>query len=425
MAQTITEKILAAHSGQSAFKAGDILDIDVDVLLINDVSGPVAIEVFQKMGDGDVFDKEKVIMVLDHFTPNKDVTSANISKGMRQFALEKGIRHFYDAGYGIEHVVLPEEGIVKPGDLAIGGDSHTVTYGALGAFSTGMGSTDVAGVMALGKTWFKVPEQMKVWLLGKPNKWVSGKDVILSLLAAIGTDGALGKSLEFDGPGVLHLDMDSRFTICNMAVECGAVNGIFNFDAVTKEYVDRVRLSAFRELHSDPDAPYQKTFEMDLSALEPMVAMPHLPSKGIPISKVSNIPIDQVLVGSCTNGRISDLRVAAEVARGNKVHPFVRAFVIPGSRKVFAQALKEGLIDTLTESGFTVLPPGCGPCFGGHMGILAEKERCVSTTNRNFLGRMGGKDSEVYLANPAVASAAAIAGKLVHPSEVKRDEDKG
>ncbi|MEN2997325.1 MAG: 3-isopropylmalate dehydratase large subunit [Acetomicrobium sp.] len=418
MGRSITEKILAAHSEQGDFKPGDIIDVTVDMLLMNDITGPVAVEVFDKMGDGEVFDKNKIAIVLDHFTPNKDVTSAKQCKTMRDFAAAKGIKHFYDAGYGIEHVVLPEDGIVKPGDLIIGGDSHTVTYGALGAFSTGMGSTDVAGIMALGKTWLKVPEQIKVLLVGLPNKWVSGKDVILYVISLLGTDGALGKSLEFDGPGAKHLNMDSRFSICNMAVECGAINGIFNFDDVTKEYIESLGLKDFCEYRSDSDAIYKKVIDVDLGELEPIVAMPHLPSRGVPVSEVKDIEIDQSFIGSCTNGRITDLRIASEIVKGKKIHPRVRGLIAPGSRKVFAQALKEGLIEIFTESGFTILPPGCGPCFGGHMGILAKGERCVSTTNRNFIGRMGDKGSEVYLANPAVAAASAITGKLTHPSEV-------
>ncbi|HOP87432.1 MAG TPA: 3-isopropylmalate dehydratase large subunit [Acetomicrobium flavidum] len=418
MGRTVTEKILAAHCKQGNFKPGDIIDVDVDLLLMNDITGPVAVEVFNKMGDGDVFDKNKIVVVLDHFTPNKDVTSAKLSKTMRDFVAEKGICHFYDAGYGIEHVVLPEDGLVKPGDLVIGGDSHTVTHGALGVFSTGMGSTDVAGIMALGKTWLKVPEQMKVLLVGAPGKWVSGKDVILYVISMIGTDGALGKSLEFDGVGAKYMDMDSRFTICNMAVECGAVNGIFAFDEVTKKFVDALGLRDYKEYKSDADAIYKKIIDVDLSELEPMVAMPHLPSNARPVTEVGDIKIDQVFIGSCTNGRIKDLRIAAEIVKGKKVHPSVRGLIAPGSRKVFAQALKEGLIETFTDSGFTILPPGCGPCFGGHLGILAKGERCVSTTNRNFVGRMGDKESEVYLANPAVAAASAVAGRLVHPAEV-------
>jgi 3-isopropylmalate/(R)-2-methylmalate dehydratase large subunit len=418
MGRTVSEKILAAHSDKDDFKPGDIIDVTVDVLLMNDITGPVAVDVFDKMGDGEVYDKNKIPIVLDHFTPNKDVTSAKSSKIMRDFASTKGIKHFYDAGYGIEHVVLPEDGIVKPGDLIIGGDSHTVTYGALGAFSTGMGSTDVAGIMALGKTWLRVPEQMKVLLAGAPQKWVFGKDVILYVISLLGTDGALGKSIEFDGDGAKHLNMDSRFTICNMAVECGAINGIFNFDDVTREYAENLGLGSYSEYKSDPDAMYKSVINVDLSELKPIVAMPHLPSKGVPVSELKEIEIDQSFIGSCTNGRITDLRIAAEIVKGKKIHPRVRGLIAPGSRKVLSQALKEGLIEVFTESGFTILPPGCGPCFGGHMGILAKGERCVSTTNRNFVGRMGDKESEVYLSNPAVAAASAVAGKLIHPAEV-------
>lgn len=418
MGRTITEKILAEHSDQKNFKPGDIIDVKVDFLLVNDISGPIAVQEFQKMGGGEIFDKNKMAVVLDHFTPNKDVNSANVCKLMRDFARQQGIKHFYDAGYGIEHVVLPQNGLVKSGDLIIGGDSHTTTYGAIAAFSTGMGSTDVAGVMALGRTWIRVPQQMKFILKGKPSQWVSGKDIIIYIISKIGTDGALGSSMEITGDGVKFLDMDSRFTICNMSIEAGAVNCIFNFDDTIKNYEEARGIKDYRSYISDEDAEYEKVYEVELAHLKPMIAAPHLPSNGVPVEEISGVEIDQVVIGSCTNGRLQDLREAAKVAKGKKVNENVRALVIPGSREVFYEALKEGLIEILTESGFTICSPSCGPCFGGHLGILGRSERCVSTTNRNFMGRMGDKSSEVYLASPAVAAASAIMGKIASPAEV-------
>lgn len=418
MGKTITEKILADHSTQKNFKPGSIIDISVDFLMTNDISGPVAVQEFNKMGGGDLFDRDKVCIVLDHFTPNKDVISANVSKLMRDFAKEKKITHFYDAGYGIEHVVLPEDGLVKSGDLIIAGDSHTTTYGALGAFSTGVGSTDVAGIMALGTTWIRVPEQIRFVLKGKPCKWVGGKDIIISIITMIGTDGALGKTMEITGDGVDYLDMDSRFTICNMGIEAGALNCIFNFDKFTKVFEEDRKIKYYKAYSSDADAEYSATYEIDLSKMHPMVAVPHLPRNGKPASELKNIKIDQVIIGSCTNGRITDLRTAAEIVKGKKVSPYVRAIVIPGSRKIYRQALKEGLLDVFTESGLTICCPTCGPCFGGHLGILGKGEKCIATTNRNFIGRMGDKTSELYLSGPAVAAASAITGRITDPEEV-------
>ncbi|TZE81514.1 3-isopropylmalate dehydratase large subunit [Calorimonas adulescens] len=418
MGKAITEKILSDHSEQKDFKPGDIIDVKVDFLLTNDISGPVAVQEFEKMGDGELFDNNRVAIVLDHFTPNKDVVSANVSKTMRDFAKSKGITHFYDAGYGIEHVILPKDGMVKSGDLVIGGDSHTTTYGALGAFSTGVGSTDVAGIMALGTTWLRVPEQMKFVLKGKPDKWINGKDIIVYIISKIGTDGALGKSMEITGDGVKYFDMDSRFTICNMGIEAGALNCIFNFDEITEIYEKNAGVSNYKIYKSDEDAEYDYVMEINLEELQPMVAAPHMPSNGRPVTELSDVNIDQVVIGSCTNGRIGDLRTAAQVVKGKKVSPNVRALLIPGSREVYLMALREGLIEIFTESGFTVCSPSCGPCFGGHLGILGRGERCVSTTNRNFVGRMGDKSSEVYLASPAVAAATAITGKITSPTEV-------
>lgn len=418
MGKTITEKILSDHSQQKDFKRGDIIDVKVDFLLTNDISGYGALQEFEKMGGGELFDSNKIAIVLDHFTPNKDVISANISKTMRDFAKSKGIIHFYDAGYGIEHVVLPHDGMVKSGDLIIGGDSHTVTYGALGAFSTGVGSTDVAGIMALGTTWLKVPEQMKFILKGKPDEWINGKDIIIYIISKIGTDGALGKSMEITGDSVKYLDMDSRFTICNMGIEAGALNCIFNFDDITESYEKEIGVSNYKIYTSDQDTNYDYIMEVNINELQPMVATPHTLSNGVAASELSEVHIDQVVIGSCTNGRISDLRTAAQVIKGKKINSNVRALLIPGSRDVYLTALKEGLIEIFTESGFTVCSPSCGPCFGGHMGILGREEKCISTTNRNFVGRMGDKSSEVYLASPAVAAATAITGKVTNPKEV-------
>jgi 3-isopropylmalate/(R)-2-methylmalate dehydratase large subunit len=416
--KTITEKILSDHSKQKEFKPGDIIDVNVDFLLTNDISGPVAVQVFNKMGGGELFDNERVAIVLDHFTPNKDITSANISKLMREFAKAKKVTHFYDAGYGVEHVVLPEDGLIKSGDLVIGGDSHTTTYGAISAFSTGVGSTDIAGIMALGKTWLKVPEQIRFILKGRPSKWINGKDIIINIISKIGTDGALGRTMEITGEGVKFIDMDSRFTICNMGIEAGALNCIFNFDDITKIYEEERGIFDYKSYVSDEDAKYSDTFEIDLNKLEPMVALPHLPSNGKPVSELKDIEIDQVIIGSCTNGRLGDLRTAADIVRGKKVNPNIRAMIIPGSRKVYLRALHEKLIEVFTESGFTICPPSCGPCFGGHLGILGKGEKCISTTNRNFIGRMGDKTSELYLASPAVAAASAITGKISSPMEV-------
>lgn len=419
---TIAEKILARHAGKTQVVPGEIVEVRPDLLMVNDVSGPIAVGEFKKMGATKVFDPEKVAVILDHFTPNKDLKAARASTIMRNFAQEQGLRHFYDAGFGIEHVVLPELGLVRPGDLVIGADSHTTTYGALGAFSTGVGSTDLAGAMALGKTWLKVPETIRIEFTGSLGKWIGGKDLILTVLGRIGVDGAIYKVLEFGGPAIHGLDIDGRLTMCNMAVEAGAKAAIIAPDDQTwawlKENTGYDHDGSLFWLKSDPDAGYLRTEVVDVSALAPQVAVPSLPANVRPVSDLRDVRIDQVVIGSCTNGRISDLRVAASILRGRKVHNRVRTLVIPGSRKVYARALKEGLIETFIEAGAVVCAPTCGPCFGGHLGILDEGESCVSTTNRNFIGRMGHAQSKVYLAGPAVAAASAILGRIAHPEEV-------
>jgi len=433
---TIAEKILAARAGKRQVKAGDILVVRPDLLLLSDVSGPMTVDAFQSVGARQVFDRDRVVIVLDHFTPNKDLNAARVSSKMRDFARSQGIERFYEAGFGIEHVVLPEQGLVRPGDLVIGGDSHTVTYGALGAFATGVGSTDLAGALALGETWIKVPETIRFNFAGKPNRWVGGKDFILLVLGKIGVSGALYCAMEFAGEAVSALSMDGRFTMCNMAIEAGGKAGIVEPDEKTVDWfrealettlseggsLARLPLElteqSLSDLRSDPDCEYREVYTFDVSDLEPLVAAPHLPSNVRPVSELRGIEIHQVVIGSCTNGRISDLRLAAQVLKGRRVYRSVRALVIPGSQRVYRQALKEGLIQTFVDSGAVVLPPTCGPCFGGHMGILGEGERCVSTTNRNFVGRMGHETSEVYLAGSGVAAASAAAGRIAHPEEV-------
>jgi 3-isopropylmalate/(R)-2-methylmalate dehydratase large subunit len=419
MGMTITEKILAAHAGLDSVRPGQLINAKVDIVLGNDVTAPVAIREFEKIGAGKVFDKDRVVLVPDHFTPNKDIKAAEQCKVMRDFARKYEITNYFEVGrMGIEHCLLPELGLVLPGDLVIGADSHTCTYGALGAFSTGVGSTDMAAAMATGEAWFKVPETHKFIYKGKLGKWVTGKDLILYTIGDIGVDGALYGSMEFTGEAIDSLSMDGRFTMANMAIEAGAKNGIIAPDETTLEYVRQRAKRDFTVYASDPDAEYASVREYDVTSIEPQVAFPHLPENTRPISEVGEIVIDQVVIGSCTNGRMEDLRLAAEVFKGKKVAPHVRVIILPGTQAIYLQAIHEGLFDIFVEAGAAVSTPTCGPCLGGHMGILAKGERAVSTTNRNFVGRMGHQESEVYLANPAVAAASAVCGKIASPEEV-------
>ena len=419
MGMTMTQKILAAHAGLPGVKAGDLIEAKLDLVLGNDVTTPVAVGVFEKAGFETVFDREKIAIVLDHYTPCKDIKSAQLCKTARGFAQKHGITHCYDVGEaGIEHALLPELGLVAPGELVIGADSHTCTYGALGAFSTGVGSTDMAAGMASGENWFKVPPAIKVTLTGKLKPYVSGKDVILHLIGRIGVDGALYKSLEFTGPGVAELSMDDRFTIANMAIEAGGKNGIFPVDEKTRAYVEGRVSRPWTAYEADPDAEYESEVVIDLSALRPTVSLPHLPSNTRTIDEAKGMPLDQVVIGSCTNGRISDLRAAAAILKGRKVAPGVRCIVIPATQAVSLQCLREGLTEIFLEAGCVFSTPTCGPCLGGHMGCMAEGERAVATTNRNFVGRMGHTESEVVLASPAVAAASAVTGVLTDPAEL-------
>ena len=419
MPMTMSQKILAAHAQLKEVKAGQLINAKLDLVLANDITGPVAIKEFKKAGAEKVADKAKVALVMDHFAPNKDIKSAQQCKLCREFASEQNLENFFDVGtMGIEHALLPEQGLVGAGDLVIGADSHTCTYGALGAFSTGVGSTDMAAGMMTGECWFKVPSAIKFVLRGKPAKNVCGKDLILHIIGMIGVDGALYKSMEFFGDGVKHLSMDDRFTVCNMAIEAGAKNGIFPVDALTLEYMNGRFKRSPKIYMADDDAEYEAEYEIDLSALEPTVSFPHLPENTKTPEQWGDIKIDQVVIGSCTNGRISDLRIAAKVLKGRKVAKNVRTIIIPATNEVYLQAVKEGLVETFIKAGAVVSTPTCGPCLGGHMGILAENERCVSTTNRNFVGRMGHITSEVYLASPYVAAASAVAGKLATPDEI-------
>lgn len=419
MGMTMTQKILAAHAGLESVKAGDLIEAKLDLVLGNDVTTPVAVEVFDKAGFTGVFDRDKIAIVLDHYTPCKDIKSAQLCKTARDFARRFDISHFYDVGKaGIEHALIPEQGLAVPGELIIGADSHTCTYGAIGAFSTGVGSTDMAAGMASGENWFKVPGAIKVALTGKLQPWVGGKDVILHLIGMIGVDGALYKSLEFTGDGVAELSMDDRFTIANMAIEAGAKNGIFPFDAKTEAYVASRVKRPYTIYEADADAEYESVVEIDLSTLEPTVALPHLPSNTKPVSEAQGISIDQAVIGSCTNGRISDLRIAAEVLKGRKIADGVRCIVIPATQEVYMQCVSEGLAQIFIEAGCALSTPTCGPCLGGHMGCLCEGERAVATTNRNFVGRMGHAKSEVILASPAVAAASAVMGRIASPSQL-------
>jgi 3-isopropylmalate/(R)-2-methylmalate dehydratase large subunit len=421
MGMTITEKILAAHCQKDKVEPGELVNIKLDGVLVNDVTAPIAIKELKKMDYDGVFDNKRVYFVMDHFTPNANLKAAKQCKVARDFAKNCGIKNFYDVGnMGIEHALLPEQGLVMPGEVIIGGDSHTCTYGALGAFSTGMGSTDIAAGMALGEIWVKIPESIKFIYRGKLPKYISGKDLILYTIGKIGVDGALYKSMEFVGEAISELSMDGRFTMCNMAIEAGAKNGIIGPDDKTDRYVKKHNKlnRTYKLYHSDKDAKYSEIIEIDVSELEPQVAFPHLPENTKSVNEASDIAIDQVVIGSCTNGRLEDLRLAAEVLKGKKVHSYVRTIIIPATQSIYKQAIKEGLIDIFIDAGAVVSTPTCGPCFGGHMGILAEGERAISTTNRNFVGRMGDPKSEIYLASPSVAAASAIRGKITHPKEV-------
>ena len=419
MGMTMSQKILAAHAGLDQVKAGQLIEADLDLVLGNDITSPVAIHEMDKMNQKSVFDKDKIALVMDHFIPNKDIKSAENCKCCRDFACKHEITNYFDVGQmGIEHALLPEKGLVVAGDLVIGADSHTCTYGALGAFSTGVGSTDMAAGMVTGKAWFKVPSAIKFELVGKPAKWVSGKDVILHIIGMIGVDGALYKSMEFTGEGVKNLTMDDRFTIANMAIEAGGKNGIFPVDELAVQYMKEHSIRPFKTYEADPDALYDETYVIDLSKLKPTVSFPHLPSNTRTIDQVGEVKIDQAVIGSCTNGRIDDMRIAAQVLKGRKVAKNVRCIVIPATQAIYLQAMREGLLEIFIEAGAVVSTPTCGPCLGGYMGILAAGERCVSTTNRNFVGRMGHVDSEIYLASPAVAAASAVAGRIVCPCEL-------
>ena len=413
MGMTMTQKILAAHAGLEKVEAGQLILVNLDLVLGNDITSPVAIKEFNKLGAENVFDKNKVTMVMDHFAPNKDIKAAQQCKMCRDFCGEKEITNFYDVGeMGIEHALLPEKGLVVSGDAVIGADSHTCTYGALGAFSTGVGSTDMACGMATGKAWFKVPSAIKFELKGKLNKYVTGKDVILHIIGMIGVDGALYRSMEFTGEGLHSLSVSDRLCMANMAIEAGAKNGIFEVDDKTIEYVREHSSREPKVYKADEDAAYDETYIIDLSEIKPTVSFPHLPENTRTVDEIDDIKIDQVVIGSCTNGRISDMRIAAEILKGKHIAKGVRCIVIPGTQKVYLQCIKEGLAEIFVNAGCVLSTPTCGPCLGGHMGILAAGERAISTTNRNFVGRMGHVDSEVYLASPAVAAASAIAGKI-------------
>ena len=420
MGMNMSEKILARHAGRDSVSAGELVICDLDMVLANDVTAPPSIKEFEKIGRP-VFDKEKIALVPDHFQPAKDIKSAQLAKAVRDFARKHELKHYFEQGrVGIEHVILPEMGIVGPGMLTIGADSHTCTYGAVNGFSTGVGTTDLAVAMATGKAWFKVPEAIKVELVGSKPDNITGKDVILTLIGMIGVDGALYKSLEFAGEGVKTLSMTDRLTIANMAIEAGGKNGIFPFDEVTREYVEGRVQQPYEPVAPDEDASYVQTVTIDLSALTPVVAFPHLPGNTKAVKDIKEpVEIDQVVIGSCTNGRLEDLQIAAKVMKGHKIHDRVRCIVIPGSQAIYQQAMHEGLFDIFIEAGAVVSCPTCGPCLGGYMGILAPGERCVSTTNRNFLGRMGDKTSEVYLAGPQTAAASAVLGRIAVPSDVE------
>ena len=420
MGMTMTQKILADHAGVKEVHAGELIEANVDIVMANDITGPMALPIFKKMADK-VFDKDKVVLVPDHFTPNKDIKSAENSKAIREFSREQGLTHHMEQGKcGVEHAILPESGIVVAGDAVIGADSHTCTYGAIGAFSTGVGTTDIATGMATGQLWFKVPSAIKFNLHGKLPQYVSGKDVILHIIGRIGVDGALYKSMEFTGEGVKELSMADRFTICNMAIEAGAQNGIFPVDEAAIEYLDKHAKRDYKIYEADSDAEYEEVVDVDLSAIRPTVAFPHLPGNAKTVDEIEamdKIYIDQVVIGSCTNGRMEDLRKAAAILKGKKVADNVRVMVVPATQKIYLQCILEGILETFVEAGCAVNTPSCGPCMGGHMGVLAKGEKCVSTTNRNFVGRMGDVESLIYLASPETAAASAIAGYIANPEK--------
>jgi len=419
MGMTITEKILASHAGKDHVEGGEIIEARLDLCLANDITAPLSLEEFNKVGAKKVFDPEKVVFVLDHFTPNKDIPSAENCKKIREFSKKYGINHVYDGGAcGIEHALLPEEGLVLPGDVVIGADSHTCTYGALGAFSTGVGSTDLTYGMVTGKNWFKVPESIKFTCYGKFQKWVTGKDLILHIIGMIGVDGALYSSMEYDGEAIFAISMDSRFTIANMAIEAGAKNGIFKADEKTLAYVKNRGKRPFVLFESDSDAKYREVYEIDVGKMDLKVACPSLPSNVKDARELGNTRIDQAVIGSCTNGRLEDLAMAADILKNKKVASHTRCIIIPATPKIYLEAMRRGYLETFMEAGCIISPPTCGPCLGGHMGVLAKEERAIATTNRNFVGRMGHPESEVYLAGPAVAAASAIKGFITHPSEV-------
>jgi len=415
---TLAEKILAAHTDKKQISPGEFINVRVDLILANDITAPIAIREFQRVGIDQVFDPNKVVMVPDHFVPNKDIASAEQAKVMREFAHEQGIIHFEVGQMGIEHVLLPEQGLVLPGDVVIGADSHTCTCGAIGAFATGVGSTDIAAAMATGDIWMKVPPTIKLVYHGRLGRWVGGKDLILYTIGQIGVDGALYSAMEFAGEAINRLSMDGRFTMANMAIEAGAKAGLFRVDEKTLDYIKPRAKHPYTVYEPDDDAEYSQVIEYDVSALEPQVALPHSPANAKPVSQVGDIEIDQAVIGSCTNGRLEDLRVAAQILKGKEVHSRVRCIIIPGSQQVYLDALTEGLIEIFIRAGAAVSTPTCGPCLGGFMGVLADGERCISTTNRNFVGRMGSPKSEVYLANPAVTAASAIAGRITSPEEI-------
>ncbi|CCX74040.1 3-isopropylmalate dehydratase large subunit [Dorea sp. CAG:105] len=421
MGMTMTQKILAAHAGLDHVVAGQLIEAKLDVVMANDITGPMALPIFRQMAEK-VFDKDKVVLVPDHFTPNKDIKSAENSKSIREFAKDQGLSWYFEQGKsGVEHAILPEAGVVAAGECIIGADSHTCTYGALGAFSTGVGTTDIATGMATGELWFKVPSALKFVLKGQPGPYVSGKDIIIHIIGKIGVDGALYKSMEFTGEGIATLSMDDRFTMANMAIEAGAKNGIFPVDDQTKAYLNEHTKKAYQVYEADEDAEYDEVIEINLSEVRPTVAFPHLPGNAKTIDEIEAmepIKIDQVVIGSCTNGRMEDMRKAAAILKGHKVHEDVRVMVIPATQKIYKQCIKEGLLDIFVDAGCAVNTPSCGPCMGGHMGVMAAGEKCVSTTNRNFVGRMGHVDSLIYLASPEVAAASAIAGCIANPEKV-------
>jgi 3-isopropylmalate/(R)-2-methylmalate dehydratase large subunit len=416
---TITEKILASHSGKKEVSPGDLIDVRVDLALGNDITAPLAIEAFEKIGAQKVFHRDRIVLVPDHFVPPKDILAAEQCQVLRKFAKTYHLKYFFEIGeVGIEHALLPEKGLVLPGEVVIGADSHTCTYGALGAFSTGVGSTDLAAVMATGRIWLKVPESIRFIFYGKLNPWVSGKDLILFTIGQIGVDGALYQAMEFTGEAIRKLPMEGRFTMANMAIEAGGKNGIFEPDENTLQYVKKRAKKPYKLYYSDPNAGYKEVYEYDASKIYPQVSLPHIPSNAKDVRKIGKIEIDQVVIGSCTNGRLEDLRVAAKILKGRKIAPSLRLIVIPATQEIYRQALEEGLLEIFLSAGAVISPPTCGPCLGGYMGVLAGGERALATTNRNFRGRMGHAQSEVYLASPAVAAASAVKGRICHPEEV-------